>query len=473
MTVWATRSFGNAGLVFDRYVGNSAVAELGHVVQRTDIKSSIGPFLCLPHYKIRYPKTVIKALGELYGEYNRAFIPLLERNKEWETDYRCCMQDGLPLNFAIQIDMVGLPDGFLQAAADMPSNALREILRRRIFEIENSLAMYQLMEKAFSCVGESHFKRCFRASLHNLRKRFRKPIALLAVTEEKYAAMRASEFGKTGTEDEEPLSDEEILDLSGFDAFFGPEAFKRYLESTGGLCEYLLYARTSDPVAKLKNPDLKVEHPLLQDPAIRRIIKAHTLTFNIDAPDMDSARRINDTKEYQPLMDMAFPVSAQADLFSPEFGEHLYPGKPYADFTGERLSTGFADFLKRREVDPKEVESGAAAIRCKPAKCAYGCYGHVTGILPNNRFRIELRRNLRRREGGYVIQPEMAMPRIANASNGVEYTYIDRNYFAFTDGHPRFMGGFRSLMPVDSSETRNGRNHGNRATVWAEITSQA
>lgn len=434
--------------LLDRHVEKASTAALGPVVTRADIRSSMGPFHVLPEYTTVYPEVVISALRELYREYNRAFTPLVEANREWESDYQYCMaDDGSPLNCAVQIDMVGLPQAFLDAVATMTLEEIREILRGRIFEIENSVAVYQLLEGFFSRDGQdSFFKGRFRSALADLKRRFGKPIALLAVTDQKYGAMKASEFGR-GVE--EALSDTEVEELSGFDRFFGPDEFQKYLASNGGRCDYLLYARTSDPVAKLKKPEMVVEHPLLGNLEMRRIIKANALTFNVDAPDWPTGdyRRINDTKGYMSRMGMAFPIASEWDLFSQEFVKYL-------------LAQG---------VDYQAVAVGKAAIRCKPAKGTYGCYGHVSGTITDGHFRGELRRNMRRR-GRYVVQLEMGTPIITNTRDGMTYTYIDRNFFGIVYGGPQFLGGFRSLMPLDSVEAKKGRNHGNVDTVTAEIT---
>lgn len=454
--------------ILNKHVENSVAAELGEVEEKDDICSSIAPFYRLPEYKVRYPQTIISALGELYHEYNQAFIPSVVSNTEWDTDYQFCMQEGLPVNFAVQIDMVGLPEGFLQSAHEMEQSMVKEVLRRRIFEIENSLAVYQLLENIFADeTGNSFFKTNFRAALGRLRKRFKKPIALLAVTDQKYQAMKEIEFGVVNGEE---LTDDAVFALSGFDRFFGPDEFREYVAEKGG-CDYLLYVRSSDPVDKLRDPSLEVEHPLLGDAEMRRIIKANALTFNVDGPFMDSTRRINDTKEYQSRMGMAFPIWTESDLFSLEFAAHLFRGKKYTAYDGQRLSSAFVAYLESQGVDPAMVESGELHLRAKPAKCAYGCYGHISGSLSNGgKFRNDLRRNLRQRDGGYVIQPEMATPSLTNATNGVKYTYIDRNFFAMVGQNPRFLGGFRSMMPIDSVESKNGRIHGNDSTVWAEIT---
>ncbi len=410
------------------------IAKLGNVITRTDIRSSVGPFHVLPDYKIRYPEAVIKALGELYAEYNRAFGPLMEANREWPEDYRYCMSpDGSPINFAIQIDMVGLTQEFLDAASSMNADDIREFLRHHIFEIENSLAMYTLLEGGFSRPDfVSFFKGRWRKTLAKLRKRFGKPIALLAVTHEKYNAMRATEFGKTDEMGEKSLSDAEVQELSGFDCFMGPASFRQHLMANDGKCGYLLYARTSDPVTKLKDPRIQVEQPLFADLQMRRIIKEHTLTLNIDDPAWSywDMRRINDTKAYLPMLGMATRVFSEYDVAS----------------------------------------YGTTQLRAKPMHGHYGCYGHVTGNFADGKSRRELRHNIRLR-GPYIVQPEMDMPRVTNSVDGISYAYIDRIFFAWMGGRPEFLGGFRDMMPLDSIEAQKLRIHGNESAVWAEITS--
>jgi len=183
--------------------------------------------------------------------------------------------------------------------------------------------MYSLLEYFFSDgTQDTLFKRQFRAGLDDIRQKYGRPIALLAVTDQKYQAMRETEFGKMRGA---PLTDDEVREYSGFDKFFSPEEFKKYLVENGGQSDYLLYVRSSDPVAKMKRPDLVIDEELLADDNLRRIIKANALTFNIDNPNLPigDSRRINDTKEYLGAMGMAFPVYYGEDLTSPEFNNYL------------------------------------------------------------------------------------------------------------------------------------------------------
>lgn len=159
-----------ADSLIDRHV---SAAALGRIVERNDIKSSLVPFRTLPNYRTIYPEVVIEAMGHLYREYNRAFAPLAAANREWETDYQYCMEDDVPINWCVQIDMVGLPETLLQELEVVPEENVRDVLRKRIFEIENSIALYQFFENMFSLKGRASFlKTHFRALLDNLRRRF-------------------------------------------------------------------------------------------------------------------------------------------------------------------------------------------------------------------------------------------------------------------------------------------------------------
>lgn len=470
-SIESTRPILDAKSLLDQHIETAVSAPLGPTIVRTDIQSltrsregglEAASFNVLPEYKTQYPEVVTNALGNLYQEYNKAFSPLVAANKEWETDYQYAITpDGTPINGWVQIDMVGLPDGFLQAAESMPEEEVQEVLRGRIFEIENSLAMYGLLERVYSN-GEqpTNFDQQFRASLDELRERAGKPVALLAVTEQKYDAMRTSEFGKTP---DEPLTDEEVKELSGFDKFFSPEEFQKHLEENGGDSAYVLYARTSDPLDKLKKPGTPVSVPLLENPETRRVIKANAITFNVDNPTWapGDPRRINDTKRYLSTMKMAHPVFSTEDAWTTE---EMKTGAPKVS-----LNPQLKEFLQSQGVDPSLVESRQVALRAKPLQGAYGCYGHVVVDVGRGKDRQEVKRNLASR-GPYVIQPERETPVVVNEADGQAYTYIDRNFFTTNGEKVVFMGGFRSLMPLDTFEAHQRRIHGNGSTVWAEIS---
>lgn len=458
--------------ILDQYTGGTIHRNLGTPTCR-DLRSTVGTCSVFPMHVISYPPVVIAALGNLYREYNAAFAPLVDHNREWPEDYRLAMVEGMPVNCGVQIDMVGLPEQFLADVSSMPEHVVREILRKRIFEIENSLAMYQLLEQLHPREGrDSYFKVRFRGLLASLRKRIGMPIALLAVTHEKYDSMKQNEFGYINGL---PVPDAEVAELSGFDAFFGPDQFREHLARNGGKCGYALYVRSSDPVAKLKDPRVVVDHPLLADHEMRRIIKAHSVTFNVDDPLWQPGdwRRINDTKGYMAPMGMGYQINSPSDILSVDLAAHLLAGRRYEDFRGERrLSQGFTNYLETQGINPDDVATGRVSLRAKPLQCTFGCYGHVAGALTSGDFRSELRRNMKQR-GGYVIQPEMQVPRVHNLDDDVTYAYIDRNFMGCVRGRPVFLSGVRMLMPSDSTEAKRGRIHGNSRAVMAEIYGNA
>ena len=114
------------------------------------------------------------------------------------------------------------------------------------------------------------------------------------------------------------------------------------------------------------------------------------------------------------------------------------------------------------------MESGQRLLRVKPMKGTYGGYGHFRGTLGDARFRRDLRDALLKR-GSYVVQPELQNPTLTNQDDGRSYMYIDRVFFSSDGRNYRFMGGERTLMPIDSNEAQNNRVHGNSSSVYAEI----
>ena len=465
---------------------------LGPAYVRTDIPSSLGPFIAHPHHRVKYPDRVISALGHLYQDYNRAFRPLIDKNQEWETDYQYARNShGDPVNSFVQIDMNGLPNHFLRLCEQLTTEELTDALRNNIFEYENSLAMYGLLQRIFGYPDRiSKFRVGFRHGLDAIRAKHDKKIALLAVTDQKYNAMITSEFGK---EEGDSISDNEVKQISGFDRFFGPRDFLEYIRSNGGNSDYIIYARTSEPVSKLKDPSLQVDTPLLEDPEIRRIIKANAITFNIDNPEWDSKddRKINDTKAWMPTLEMAYHIDCVASLYSNDFRDHLLDqginlediaagnisqahrralGEIFTRFPSNLLlSNSFIDHLITRDIDPHLVATGQLDLRFKPEIASYGAYGHERG--PINRLKtfnaVAAEVNLR---GSYVVQPEMVVPTIVNEDESKSYIFIDRNFMNTLDNEEHhFIGGFRSLMPSDSIEAKKGRVHGNSNTRWVEI----
>ena len=447
----------------------SMTADLGPVSCREGLDLGIPDPKIFSNYCVYYPEVVVEALARLYEEYNEVFVELVQKNAEDCYAYQYNYQGSEPINHFVQIDMMGLPEEFLAGASNASVEAVQEVLRSRVFEIENSVAAYHLLSSLFvtETQPKTLFGETFRARLDELREKHQKPIALLAVTDEKYNSMLSFEFGKS---EGGVLPAEEVKQKTGFDVFMGPKEFLAHLAENDGVCQYMLYVRASAPTERLKDPRVSVESPLLSDSALRAVIRQNALTFNIDAPDAPFENRINDTKEYLIPMDMAFRITSLNDLFDGDFLAYMNSKRATWDgYQGlNRLSAPFRDFLESQDVAVDAVESGEVMLRAKPEKETYGCYGHVRGAVSNREFKREVRQGLDRR-GSYVVQVEMKMPTIENTHDNMRMTYIDRNFFAMTEDGPKFMGGFRAMMDVDSREAKHGRIHGSNETVWSEI----
>ena len=204
---------------------------------------------------------------------------------------------------------------------------------------------------------------------------------------------------------------------------------------------------------------------------MRQVIKAHSLTFNVDVPgEVDATKRINDTKAYMPPMGMAYVIDHESDLFSDDGYQQMQNGTPLDQVTGQKLSDGFAGYLHSCGIDPEHVARGEVRVRCKPMQGTYGCYGHhALSLNVKSKKRQGLRADIRNR-GTYLVQPELVTPCLVDPHSGESYGYIDRNFATIgLDGTPVFMGGFRSLLPMVSQEAQKGRFHGNEETVWAPI----
>jgi hypothetical protein len=56
-----------------------------------------------------------------------------------------------------------------------------------------------------------------------------------------------------------------------------------------------------------------------------------------------------------------------------------------------------------------------------------------------------------------------------NPSDEQTYTYIDRNFLVYSAGGIRFLGGMRTLMPVDAEEAKQGRIHGSHESIYQQV----
>ncbi|MEM1312185.1 MAG: hypothetical protein AAGF07_01840 [Patescibacteria group bacterium] len=286
---------------------------------RTDLETGEQERIGYPvflEYKTEYPTVVTEVLKEIYAEYRKSFIPLIEKNKEWDTDYQYCIdKDGTPIIYGVQMDMQPLLEGFLEKCSnnDLTKDQIKQIIKNSIFEIEGSMAMTPLLEVLFRENGEeTQFKFAIRSMIESVRNVHKRPVIMLAVTKEKKEAILASEFG---IENEDPQPEKIRID-SGYDNVWGPEEFENFVNNNGEKDVPLFYVRSSDPVAKLKNPELKVE-TLLDNDEYRKIIKAHALTLNINNPkNVNENSKINDTKEYMEKTNLGYIARSVKDIYS-------------------------------------------------------------------------------------------------------------------------------------------------------------
>jgi hypothetical protein len=418
------------------------VVEFGIPVTRP-VPSIVGSITVAPSLEIEYPAVVVDALTNILREYNQSFRALVAANQEHPTDYRFLRdKHGEPFNLGVQIDMRGLTPAFLRAAQFADEEDVRAAIKSGIFEIENSLAAYGIISNTFSGNrGESNslVHDRFRDHLEQLRRRHDMPVALLACTQEKYDGMLGFEFGRKPGE---VISDAEVHKVSGFDRFFSPAELRDHLRQNNGESGYLLYARTSEPIAKLRKPLTASPETILEDSALRKVIREYAITLNIDSPQspLGSAARINDTKAYLPVMGMAFHVDDVTKIDSPEFLKFV------TDCGGDARSV----------------------IRAKPMQSSYGCYGHLRGETDNARFRKQLDSSIRQR-GPYVLQLEKVTPQFADMSSTRTFNYIDRVFFGANGGEITYFGGVRTLSPSDGVEVKEGRIHGSATSIYAPI----
>lgn len=423
--------------------------DIGRVRPIANVQSTL-PMGRVASHPVRYPAIVVEALRELVGEYNQHFQKLVEANREFATDYRFATnRKGEFVNLLVRIDMQGLPNSFLKAAMQTDQSVVKEVLRHTIFEFENAPAMYQMLQRMFvQSDQQGVFSLGVRRAINDIRQRHQRPVVLLAVTEEKFEVLRGAEFGKKPGE---ALSSEEVRELSGFDGLMGPKDFREHLEQHAGRCIPLLYVRSSEPPSRLRDPQAAHRDDLLDDAEIRRIVKENAITLNIDGPSQGSDARINDTKAYLEPMGAAFRIRTPEDIRGAQ----------------GQLAPAFAAYLEARGVDVDEVARGEKVIRAKPMLGTYGCYGHVRGAV-NGKFIRQLRSNMLKR-GEYVVQPELANPTLFNPSDEQTYTYIDRNFLVYSAGEIRFLGGMRTLMPVDAEEAKQGRIHGSHESIYQQV----
>lgn len=429
----------------------SEVINLGEIITRTDIPSTLGPFEFAPNCEVRFPPEVIKTLGERVEEHARVFSKFVPENTEGnQLAYQHCVRtvDGCVTEPFFQVDIAGLSHDFLAGASTVDQEEVARILRGRIFEFESSIAMYGLIE---TLGGGGLLGTKFREHLDLIRAKHDKPIVLLAPTKEKLKAMRETEFGKVGTQ---VLTSKEVNEISGFDALWGPDEFREHLEQHGGECKSLLYVRPSDPIFKLKDPEQKVASPLLGHSNLRGIIRENAITLNIDNPfwPTGDTRRIKDSKAALPLIGMGFRVDTVNDVIANNEPEEIVVTNTFSEFMN---SSGLSQL---------------SSFRAKPMQGVFGGYGQKTMNFLD-RHNITWLEEMLSLRGPYIIQPEIEPLVVTDSSTRDSFAVIDRAFFSMVKGVPEFMGGVRILVPLDSGEAQRRRLHGTSEMISAPILS--
>ncbi|GIW64436.1 MAG: hypothetical protein KatS3mg092_0369 [Patescibacteria group bacterium] len=426
---------------------------------------------------VEYPPQIIEAIAQILNDYNCAFSNVLGIRQP-EGSYPLVRFDGNFINLMVQVDMAGLPLSLLEQTQRFSPEELYKLLAPRIFEIENSLAMYNLMRgfgspdngedpnKPYSPL--SFFGVNFDSCLETLKEYFGKGIFLGTATDAKYEAMATSEFGVFPNDLLNMDSEQRrqwVKLLSGFGGFLSPDGVKKMLGRN-----VALYMRTSYPKTWLIHPGKNTPYniPLLEDDKIRGQLRKLSITPNIDDPRVVNfiiiglqngslsigvdengipfigsslemtggfyPQIINDTKEY--FAYMGFPIVGHYNLEAVE------------------------EFIRN-----------SPNFRFKPLWLHYGCYGHLRPIdfEKQKDFMGELKRNMKMR-GPYIIQPEIPAYHVNDPENG-EFEIIHRLFFGFDpkSGRYKFIGGLYDALPADSNEAKKGRLHGNKQAVWGQI----
>lgn len=409
------------------------------------LASKIEQFQSVPEYETKLPKIICDVVGELADEYDHAFSSkLMPGHVEAETDYQHTLtDDNRYSSLFYQIDMAGLPQNFLDDAANgvFTREVLKQILSYRIFEFEDSIAMYSLLRGIHSRLDRSGvptelsgFASEFdQVIADTVRRRQIGSIVVGAVTMEKYVALLAMELG-VDPGDARRRDRGFIKAATGFDGYVDPDTLRHSIEDN------LLYARTSAPIEAQKNPKLYDSSGIavLADDRIRAGLRAAALTLNIDSP--HGGTNINDTKAAMPFVS-PFSVAVTAENF----------GDLQPDEIAERFGM-----------------DQTGKVRVKPME-AYGAYRHQTaslkGVLTHG-SRLHSQVN---EFGPYILQPEVPGANIVTEHGS--FGFIDRVFVAKDHSDKfRVIGGFRNLLPTDNDQAKKNTFHGNGGAVWGSLT---
>ena len=409
--------------------------DFGETKQIIDIPSNLSPFLTKPNYIVEVPANVTQALLEITSEYNTIFSNLVKQNLETEKAYQYAynQETGEYINYGFQIDMRAIPQEFFPILADNDIETIKEVLKRCVFEWEDSFAMLNLLRLQFEENGESTFSSNFDQIFDSIRDIHGKPIALLPSTPEKYQSILESELGVQHRSD---ISDDEIKRLLGYDTIICPTEYASMYERN--LADnYLLYVRSSIPTANLRNPNLERPKTILDDINLRKAILENAITLNIGV--------LNDTK--RGMLGMGLGVHVDFDSFS----------------DGDKVTS-----LMRELCESYGFETDNLRGRFKPLDEAFGCYGHETTKIPcTGKSKQKMRKHLKEM-GSYIIQPEM--PTTQFTLDGVIYNANHRNFVGYNLHTQSYepIDGTMFIQPYEQ-KARVQVVHGSRQSIVTRV----
>ncbi len=425
-----------------------------------------------PEGVVEYPQSIIESIQRNLSRYSETYAMLVNRDRSFNdtpSAYEVGDSDeGNFINLGIQVDMAGLPKAILDIADQLSEAVLDQFILERVFEFENSLAMYNFMRLIFSDDDRnSTFRDVFDGLLQKTREvHGNKRIVIATLNEQKYEAIRTGELGLLPNDPD--LDQSEIQERIGFDDVYSPQRLKDHLFTIKLIKEQIrdaeqngdhellptlrsrlqeadnviFYSRASLPVAKLGDPKVKIEFPeIVGDSELLDILRERSLTPNLDTPiSRNYLLPLNDTKEYTELMDMMYVVRDYRDIFSEEVIEQIdanqlrkdrpanqdplsWAIKTFVDVRNRSLNKGevidmtsilnprFIGYLNRKGFEIKQGN----LLRTKPLTESYGAYGHeqITLLTKTGGLSLAAINTILREvnaRGPMAIQPEIIAP---------------------------------------------------------------
>lgn len=416
----------------------------------------------------KYPDSIKVALWILFGRYAREFKNLVNITKDSLTSYQYCYTSGWDLMIPFtQFDITFLPEEFMKRMENIDPMILAEVLSPFIFEIESSIAYYELLSSITQVWNEvTSFGQGLREQLNMIRLKTWKKIILLATSNKKFQSIKELEFGVPWISQ---LDSKIIMQKSWFDGLFWPDDFVSYFNSLDWWIgsDVIFYVRASTDASELKEGWEKSSN-LLENELYRQFIKDNTITANIDAPMSDFP--INDTKKYMKNMSLGYSFNSLDEVISSEAMERIISGKNLDTFSGNFYTNELEQYLLAIWIDADIISSWKLTFRCKPMEGSYGAYGHVRLRIQDTKSRKKLKDAMRWWKS-YVLQVEIPAVLIKNSATNEEFRAIDRVFMSMDgEGNVRFLEGFINAIPADNDEALKNNIHGSKLTQYGKIS---